>query len=183
MKITFRPIQENDLIARVGWINHPSVKNNMFFEYPVTIEKTRDWFNSLKNRANRIDFIAVDQNDKLIGMTGLTNIHPVNKSAEFHIIINPAIQGRGFGKQITRWIVNFGFIEKELNKIYLYSNLDNSAGYHMYKNLGFSVEGLLREQNYKNGLFVDRYFMGLLRSEWMQIEWKVNDIIYFINGE
>jgi RimJ/RimL family protein N-acetyltransferase len=181
MMMTIRPIQKEDLKTRVEWINHPSVINNMYFDYPITIEDTTRWFNSLSRRENRVDMVAIDNEGLLVGMFGLTNINNKNLNAEFHIFINPITQGKGFGKALIKWTVNFGFLKKGLNKIYLLTDRENLQAFSLYRKIGFVEEGVLREQSVRDGTFVDRYFMGILKRDWENANWRVRKVEYEIN--
>ena len=54
-----------------------------------------------------------------------------------------------------------------LNKIFLITNEDNIAAQKVYEKCGFVKEGQLRNE-YKTsaGIFMDRIYYGLLKSEW-----------------
>lgn len=181
MKAQIRPIEKRDLSIRVNWINHPSVSSNMYFELPATLEKTQKWFETLKDRKDRIDLICQLENIAYIGMMGLTDVDFFNKHAELHIFINPEKQGLGFGKILTKWLVNFGFLAYNLNKVYLYTNKNNEQAHRLYLSVGFKEEGLLRMHKVKNGKFMDRYLMSILRNEWELLSWKESKINYLIN--
>ena len=55
--------------------------------------------------------------------------------------------------------------ELNLNKIWceVYSN--NSA-LEIYRKIGFVDEGVLRQNHFKDGEYVDSYVLSMLRSEW-----------------
>jgi len=165
-----------DIPSRVEWLNDPKINKTMFFDLPATIEKTEAWFKN-KDKTTRIDFSFVEK-DILVGMGGFINIDKINANAEFYIMISPLLQGKGYGKLLSLWMYNFAFIELNLHKIYLYTNDDNIAAYKIYEYAGFTLEGILREQKYKSGVFISRRFYGLLRQEWQTKEWKKEIIKY-----
>jgi RimJ/RimL family protein N-acetyltransferase len=54
-----------------------------------------------------------------------------------------------------------------LNKIFLITNEDNIAAQKVYEKCGFVKEGQLRnEYKTSEGIFMDRIYYGLLKSEW-----------------
>lgn len=50
-------------------------------------------------------------------------------------------------------------------KVYLYVDVDNVKGLHIYKKIGFVEEGKLRKHFFANGKYHDSYLMGIFRQE------------------
>ena len=178
MKIRASRFSEKDIKCRVDWINNPLINKNMFFDLPATIEKTEQWFKANIGSTKRIDFTFFDEADTAIAMGGFTGIDESNRNAEFYVMVNPDRQGRGVGKKVSKWMFNYFFLKLGLNKIYLYTNDSNISAYKIYEDCNFKLEGVLREQKFKNGVLENRRFYGLLRREWMQCDWKVDQINY-----
>ena len=178
MKIKASQFSEKDIQSRVDWINNPLINSHMFFELPATIEKTEQWYKANIGNTKRIDFTFFDEVDTPIAMGGFTGIDEIHQNAEFYVMVNPDIHGRGIGKKVSRWMFNYFFVKLGLNKIYLYTNDSNVSAYKIYEDCNFKLEGVLREQKFKNGALENRRFYGLLRREWMESDWKVGHIGY-----
>lgn len=160
-----------DISTRVDWINNPAIHNTMYFEIPASIDKTEIWYENNVNNESRIDFtFKIDS--VIIAMGGFTNISKEHKNAEFYVMVNPEMHGKGIGKEVSQWMFNYAFSVLKLNKIYLYTNDDNISAYSIYEKSGFKLEGIIREHKWKNGHFQNRRFYGLLLSEWKHLEWK-----------
>lgn len=172
MQIIPKKISDLDIDTRVEWINDPRINQTMFFDLPATIENTKKWYEANKNNPNRIDFSFYDDEGKIIAMGGLTGINSEHKNSEFYVMVNPTMQGKGIGKQVSYWIYNYGFSILNLHKIFLYTNDDNVAAYSIYEKAGFILEGILREHKWKNNKFQNRRFYGLLQSDWDKQPWK-----------
>lgn len=166
-----------DIPIRVSWINDLRINENMSFELPATIEKTLIWYKKNLNNSSRID-LTVLEDDTIVSMGGYTTINKVNSNAEFYIMVNPEMFGLGFGSKVSMWLFNYAFVELKLNKIYLYTNENNIAAYKIYEKYGFKREGILREQKYKDGNYINRLFYGLLKSEWEILTWSQKKINY-----
>jgi len=177
MKLQIKYFSKEHIKARVNLINNTLINNSMFFKLPATIDETTKWLNS-KNNSERIDLTFLNSNDDIIAMGGITKINSIDKNGELYLFVNPLFHGKGIGSKATKWIVNYGFLKLNLNKIYLVTNEDNIAAYKIYENLGFKLEGLLRNHKWKNNRFVDRKFYGLLKSEWENQEYKEEKVIY-----
>lgn len=164
--------------TRVDWINTPVINENIWIELPVTIEKTKQWYDKVKDNPLRSDFTFLSDDGEYLAMGGLTSIDLDNSNAEFYIFVNPCMLGQGIGRTITQWLFNYGFIKYELNKIYLYTNGDNTRALHTYEKAGFVLEGIQREQRRKRDVFIDKYMYGLLREEWSDMNWRKSEVKY-----
>lgn len=176
MKIIPAKFARKDIVERVNWINNPAINKSMYFELPATKEKTKKWFLDNSGNKTRIDFTFRNEIEEIIAMGGLTNINTEHSNAEFYIMVNPVLHGRGIGTKISKWINNYAFSVLSLNKVFLYTNDENEYAYKIYEKVGFQLEGVLREQKWKNGKFINRRFYGLLKREWKQMEWS-KDIV------
>ncbi len=177
MKILIKYFSKKHIKARVGLINNSLINNSMFFNLPATIKETTKWFDD-KNDNLRTDLTFLSCNNDIIAMGGITNINPTDKTGELYIFVDPNFHRKGIGSRATKWIVNYGFLKLNLNKIYLLTNDNNASAYRIYENLGFKQEGVLREHKWKNNCFIDRKFYGLLKSEWNHQDYKRQRVIY-----
>lgn len=163
-------LEVDDLQSRVDWINNPLINEHMFFELPATFEKTKNWFNGI-DRSKRLDFVFKDEKNQTLGMSGFNIIDYVNSKAEYYIMINPDFHGMGVGTVITKWSCNHLFAEKNINRVYLYTNDDNSSAYRLYEKCGFVLEGILRKDKCRDGKFLNRRVYALLKSDWLKLGW------------
>ena len=111
-----------------------------------------------------ISLLLKDDTSRIIGIVCLNHIHFHNRTGEFGITLaDDEYRGKGFGKDILLTIINYGFKELNLNRIWceVYSN-NNSI--HLYKKLGFVSEGILREHVYKNGKYLDSIIIILKKN-------------------
>lgn len=160
-KLSIEHIEE-----RCHWLNHPAVYNDMNMQYPITYHETEKWFERVVCSNNRMDLVFITDENTIASMAGITNIDITNGIAEFYIIVNPSLQGKGFGLSTTTFTMNYAFMNFNIHKIYLYTNSFNEKANKLYSRLGFVLEGTLRKHKFKNGNFIDRYVYGLLKEEW-----------------
>ena len=59
---------------------------------------------------------------------------------------------------------------RELGKIRAHTDPDNAASIRVLEKLGFSLEGVLRKNQFVKGEFVDEAVFGLLREEWFALD-------------
>jgi ribosomal-protein-alanine N-acetyltransferase len=73
---------------------------------------------------------------------------------------------QGFMTEALSEVLRFGFMEMRLNKVEAHVNLRNKASIRLLHKLGFRQEGVLRDETFFHGRFVDKICFGLLVREW-----------------
>jgi [ribosomal protein S5]-alanine N-acetyltransferase len=107
------------------------------------------------------------QNGELIGVCGLTNIDSVNMKAELGYWIGRDYWGKGYANEAMQLIMYFGFKNLKLNKIYAHVFGSNERSIKLLERLGFSQEGLLKEDVFHAGVgrFMDAFSYSILKKE------------------
>lgn len=167
-KVRLRLLEEDDLPLRVKWVNTPEIRQNLMFDYPISLAKTRRWFQNSLLDASRVHFSILDaENGKVIGMTGLLDIDHRHRRAQFYVTIGEMeYWGRGIADEVIRIVLQYGFVEMNLNKIYLYTLDGNARARSVYERNGFVEEGILRQHHFCVGRFQDLHHYSILREEW-----------------
>lgn len=170
MKINLRWFNQKDIPYKVSWINDPEVNMFLHYELPLCPDRTLKWYQNVISNNSRADFVyeAVDQNQESvpIGLIGLLDISRLNKKAEFYIVTgNRDYWGTGTAFQATKVFLHDVFVKYDLNKVYLYTEVDNIKAQKLFEKVGFVKEGLLKEDLYQNGHYIDRYYYSLFRKD------------------
>lgn len=130
----------------------------------------RAWYEQyLHARSNSVRCVIIDDSDEeeILGLISLLNINFINRTGELHIMIGKSEhRGRGIGTFAVEEIIKHGFYNLNLRRIELGVLENNIPAIHLYKKIGFVVEGTKRKSNYKNGEYVNMLFMGILREEY-----------------
>ena len=166
MEITIRKFEKTDIPKKVEWINNP--ENNQFLHYdiPICVEKTEKWFDSHLGENTRYDAI-IEADGFSVGTIGLLEIDRKNSKAEYYIAMGEtAYKGKGVAKEASRLIIEYGFEKLGLNRIYLFTEVENVAAQKLFEKVGFVKEGVIRHDIVSHGKYVDRIVFGLLREDW-----------------
>lgn len=165
MDVSIRKFEKKDIPNKVKWINDP--QNNAFLHYDLPLDeaKTERWFEANKDRLDRYDAI-VEMNGVAVGIIGLLSIDRINKKAEYYVTIGErAYLGKGIAGRATRLLLEYAFDELSLNRVYLYTEVDNVAAIKLYERIGFRCEGLLKNDLFFKGRYVDRYIYGITKKD------------------
>ena len=112
--------------------------------------------------------ICLADGERPIGEVMLFDIDHVNGSAEVGIFIGEVEEwGKGYGTDAVRAIVDFGFGELRLERIFLEVWTENARAERAYQKAGFTREATLRHDRYEGGRYTDGHIMSILRDEWL----------------
>lgn len=76
------------------------------------------------------------------------------------------IGGKGFGMAALNSMLQIGFSQFELEKIWLRVDEDNTKAKKSYENAGFVCEGLMRNGRLRQGKLIHRYRYSILKEEY-----------------
>lgn len=162
--------EKEHLKKRAEFINDPEVQKTLNYDYPTSLSKTEAWFSKIVLDSSRVDFtIIARENEDIIGFCGFIHIDRAVKKAEHHIFIGDRrYWGKGYGRDAYKLLTNYGFMELGLNRIYGYQLEYNEKAQKTTRNLGWTVEGCLREDVFSHGLVKNRNVIAILRNEWAE---------------
>ncbi|MBO8161851.1 MAG: GNAT family N-acetyltransferase, partial [Thermosipho sp. (in: Bacteria)] len=94
------------------------------------------------------------------------NIDWKNSVATVGIFLGRPHWNKGYGTDAMKVLVRFIFNEMNINKVKLSVYSFNKRGIRAYEKAGFKIEGVLREELFREGKYHDVYVMGILKNEW-----------------
>jgi len=75
--------------------------------------------------------------------------------------------GKGYGSDALKTLIKYLFENFNINKIWIEARVNNPRAIRAYEKAGFKKEGVLREEDYFEGKFVDCIRFGILRKEFL----------------
>lgn len=164
--IYLSPPDPDDAPIYAEWMNHMDITEKLGNAIHVISEAgERVW---LEEDASEYQFAIVRKNDDtLIGNCGIENIDFPRRRASIGIFIgNQEDRGKGYGEQVVRLLLEYGFEYLDLNNIMLCLWSFNEQAYHCYQKVGFQEFGRRRETYYLKGKYYDEIYMDILKREW-----------------
>ena len=111
--------------------------------------------------------ICLAADDRPIGEAMLADIDRRNGSAQLGIFIGETNEwGKGYGTDAVNAIVDFGFAELRLERIWLNVWTENARARRAYEKAGFVHEGTVRHDRFEHGQYTSGDLMAILRAEW-----------------
>lgn len=163
-----RCIELKDLPALYQYKNDPEIAALLGgFSFGYSMKDLQDWFEFHRQRKDEVVWsIVKGNNDVCLGHVALYKIDYRVRMAEFAILIgDKSAWGKGVGMACTKFVLEYGFRELNLNRIYLEVLSTNERAIKLYSSIGFKEEGRLRQSQYKGDHYIDVLIMGILRDE------------------
>lgn len=152
--------QDKQLIET--WLKDPYGRH--FLRYRLTA-RTISIEQLLDESEHLLGIITLNNNEQFntpIGCVAFLDYDRTHQKAELRKLIGvPEMRGMGYAKRATRLWINYGLTELGLQKIYLNTLSNNIRNIRLNEDLGFSVEGILRNEVFLEGKYHDIIRMGL----------------------
>jgi len=168
--VRLRALTYADLPLTLEWHNQPEIVDMYSgHPFPVNEEMEKKWYDKITGSNIPTTVFGVEHvsDSRLIGITLLKDINFVNSSAETAIYIGDTdYRGKGMSIQAMRLTLDFAFSKLNLHRAWLRVRSDNLPAIRLYKRIGFCEEGVLREAEYKNGVYLDIIILSILKHEY-----------------
>lgn len=164
--VELRTVETDDAEFLQQTVNDPRVRHRIAASEPKNRTDEREWIESLGDEGGVHFLVCVDGGP--VGEIGLKPPNEVWGTVEVGYMISPDQWGNGYGTDALEAVCGYAFEERRLNKVYAQTLGTNPASIRVLENVGFTKEGVLREEAFAEGEHVDVYRYGLLADEWRQ---------------
>lgn len=165
----------NDISELMTWIKSEDelvLWAGSRFKWPFDRRQMEDYMTRrLANNLQYTIFKAVDPKTKAtIGHIELATIDFTNLSATVvHVLIKPDLRNKGYGREMVKKVLEYGFNFLNLHRIDLVVFDFNRQAIACYQKLGFKEEGLMRDTKRVGNSYWSMYLMSMLDHEWRVI--------------
>jgi RimJ/RimL family protein N-acetyltransferase len=146
---------ESHLQRLCGWFNDVRVTRTLLLEQrPVSKESERDWLIRLQ-KPDCAMFLLEKRDDRTpIGIGGVHYIDWTSRNARIFIVIGePQHWRQQYATEFREWLITYAFKTLNLHKLSSHVAATNTAAIRMNTRFGFTLEGTLRDQLFRNGKY------------------------------
>lgn len=158
-----RAVTFDDLPLLLDWRNHPDVRRFMFTQHEISLEEHQNWFTNVSHDSTR-RLMIIEEAQQPIGYVQFTNVTN-GGIADWGFYARPD-SPKGTGHKLGVIALNYAFDELNLHKVCGQAIESNKASIAFHMRLGFSQEGVLRDQQRIDGVYHTLHCFGLLEHEW-----------------
>jgi len=157
-RVAIREFKSRDKKLLQKWVQDEAGRQ---FLLSRTTAQTIKIDNFVSDKACLIGIITIDDNIP-IGAVAFCDINKGQRRAELRKLIGETTErGKGYAKEATKLWLQFGAQKLKLKKIYLGTLNTNINNIRLNEELGFQVEGILRNEVYFDEQYHDLLRMGM----------------------
>ena len=168
-KVKLRAFESGDLERNWEYVNDYQTLRTMGsgMLFPSSRTDEARWLDQQTSYTRGEYQFAIEllETGEMIGRCGLIRVDWKNRWAELGIMIGPReYRGRGYGTDALQTLCRFCFDEMNLHKLKM-SVIDfNGQALGCYEKCGFSREGVLRGEVFREGAYHDVIVMGRIKE-------------------
>lgn len=174
MDFQLRPWRDTDADSLMRYANNSAIARNLrdVFPHPYTLDDARQYLRLCREADNSRELCyAVETAGEAVGSVGVFLKTDVNrKCAELGYWLGEPFWGKGVGTEAVRRICSEAFRKFDIERIYAEPFARNTGSRRVLEKAGFTLEGVMRNSVYKNGVVEDACLYALLKDEIQYIE-------------
>ena len=161
-----RELKKKDAKFMLEWMHDSNVSEVFDKDFSsFTTEDVISFISHNKKDDKNHHFAIVDENDEYLGTISLKNVSE-DDNAEYAIVLRSKAHGLGIAKKASNELLEIGFDQLKLEKIYLNVLATNPRAIRFYEKMGFKKEGIARKHKKHNQQYVDLLWFGMLKEEY-----------------
>jgi len=168
-KVCLRAYREEDIPKATSFVNDEELKKLLVtnIPFPMTLWEEEEWIKSQKsNQDGNYNFAIEDiETKKYIGGCGIQEVNWLSRVATVGIMIgDKEYWGKGYGTDAMKVLIDFIFNKMNIRKIRLSTFSFNMRARKSYEKCGFEVEGILKDEIFKDGKYYDEIIMSVFNK-------------------
>lgn len=145
------------------------VAETTFMPHPYTLEIAENWIKThskLIENGDAYPFaVILESENQLIG-TMTIRVDKLHNKGELGYWIGKAYWGKGYATEAAKRVIDFGFKELNLNRIWAPIMSKNKASSKVLKKVGLIYEGTLKQDVLRWNQYEDVDVYGLIKSDY-----------------
>ena len=171
--VALSAVEKEDLRQFRDWRNNPNF-NKHFREYrQLSMRHQEQWFEEkiITDPGTMMFSIRRMDDGELLGCCGFVYINWIYRHADLSLYIgwdDTYIDNNGYAEESCRLLLDQGFKELCLNKIWTEIYEFDEKKRELYERFGFQQDGLLRENYWHDGKWWNSIIISLLSREYLR---------------
>jgi len=164
--VELRAIEREDVPRYVPWFNDEEAMAYFGRYEPMSLAEEERWYESQGNNQEARNYAIYYQGEH-VGGAGYAHLNFRDRNAEVGLFIGRKdLWDKGLGRDVLRALMQHGFEQLNLHRIYLRVFAENARAVRCYEKAGFRHEGRMREAHFRHGRYLDMLTMSVLEDEY-----------------
>jgi RimJ/RimL family protein N-acetyltransferase len=169
-RVKLRLVNEGDVDEMTKWVNDPEVTQYITINHPIYRESEIEYVKALQGRKDDFIFAVETIDGVYIGNMGLHKVNHIDGTASTGAMFgNKDYWGKGYGSEAKMLLLDFAFNNLNLRKIYSSAIAFNERSIAYQQKTGYQIEGVRKDQIFKNGKYWDEVLLAIFREDWISI--------------
>ncbi len=166
-RLEFHPIcLEHCTSEYVSWLNDPIIYQYLETGGGYTLQMLSEYLDNVMKKSILFWGIHIKSSRKHIGNIKIDPINNRHGFGEYGILLGDKQEwGKGYAKEASIAIIDYCFEKYNLRKINLGVVAENLPAVHLYKSLGFEIEGIYKNHGIYNGKYMDILRMAVFNEK------------------
>jgi len=173
-RLILRRFRAADAPVFAGYRSDPDVARYQPWETPYPLElaesAVRAYMSGDPDKAGKFQYAVERVDDRVLIGDVYVHLHDNLQQAEIGFSLATAYQKQGFATEAVHAVVDRLFRLQGLHKVTGECDARNTSSAALLERLGFTREGLLRQQTFIKGEWTDDLLYGVLATEWLTAE-------------
>jgi RimJ/RimL family protein N-acetyltransferase len=169
--INLRPVERHDVPLLHRWLNDPAIMDGWGWSAPArsmhnVAGQVEEWLAREIACGRPEALIAESLAGDPVGLVVVRVDRPEARSVELSLLVDADRWGQGFGIDMMETILEACFGGWGVHRIGVRVEEGNERALALYRRLGFTEEGRLRQAAFRDGRHADVLIFALLAEEW-----------------
>lgn len=176
-RVYLRPFGRDDLPYIQKWSDDAELRKMIGEVAPMSRDQVEEWYGDLVADRDRVWFaIVLQRGDRVIGEAGLLRMFRPWRNTDMTIIIGEKdAWGKRYGTEVGHLLLDYAFRRLGFHRISIGVVGFNTRALKFWESLGFTREGVERDNYYYDGEYSDCIMMSILEDEYEQAHERAND--------
>ncbi|SHI20909.1 GNAT family N-acetyltransferase [Sporanaerobacter acetigenes] len=164
-RLVMRKFNKNDYQDVFEYLSDEDVMEHI--EPPFTYKEAKKFVDTFICEDPSVFALVEKSSGKVIGHV---IFHPYEYENVYEIgwIINKDYQGRGYAFEISNVLMEYGFEELKLHRIFATTVAGNNRSSSLLEKLNMKKEAVFRKANFHNEKWIDEYWYGILEEDYFE---------------
>ncbi len=164
-----RAVERDDAVLIHGWFDDPEAMSWWGNPAPVLSlhllqQQLHIWLEDERTRGHPVGFVIETLEGEAAGLILLSDLQPVDRTAELSIMLDSANRRQGLGSDALKTLVATAFDQWGLHRLTARCEAANEPAHAFFQRHGFRLEGRLREARFIDGGWQDVLIFGRVRE-------------------
>ncbi|MBN1263798.1 MAG: GNAT family N-acetyltransferase [Candidatus Pacebacteria bacterium] len=163
--ILIRPVNQDDLESLRQLRNHPETRRFLTYNKVISKKQQHAWFARLPQNTS-CQYLTIEKEDQFAGVIRLDEQDQANRSIRIGADIALKHRRQGIATRAYQLMLDYLFIKKRINRVWLLVADFNQPAINLYKKLGFKREGIQYQSLWRDKKWHHYLMMSILRKDY-----------------